>query len=78
MFVTILTTSSRRFREEVGATKLFLSPLKGHDGNTAKKQYGRLVKPWINNNPTVRLQGGGDMCALSHRGIQHLKKCISY
>ena len=45
-----LTTSSRRLGEEMGAAKLSLGPLKGHDGNTAKKQYAGSVEARINNH----------------------------
>ena len=45
-----LTTSSRSLGEEMGAAKLSFSPLKGHDGNTAKKQHAGSVEAQINNN----------------------------
>ena len=49
----------------MGATKLSLSPLKGHDGNTAKKQHARLVEAQINNDtaPHCKTACGGDKCA---------------
>ena len=49
----------------MGAAKLSLSPVKRHDGNTAKTQHDGSVEPRINNDraPPVRLQGGGDLCA---------------
>ena len=45
-----LTTISRRLGAEMGAVKLSLSPLKGRDEYTAKKQYAGSVKAQINND----------------------------
>ena len=77
---TFLTTSSRRLRKEMGASKLSLSPLKGHEENTAKTNK-QTKKPdrWktgstMTTHPTVRLQGGGDKCATGAKTTIRLPK----
>ena len=56
---TFLTISSRRLGEEMGAAKLFLCPLKGYDGNQAKKQRAGSVKVQINDNHTSYCKTSG-------------------
>ena len=53
-----------RLGVEMGAAKLSLGQLKGHDGHTAKKQHAGSVEAPINSDahPTVGLQRGGNKC----------------
>ena len=60
----------------MGAAKLSLSPLKGHEGNTAQKQDAGSVeaRSTTTTHPTVRLQGGGDKCATGGKTTMRLPK----
>ena len=58
----------------MGAAKISLRPLQGHDGNTAKKPNDGSVEARMNNDyaSTLRLQGGGDKCAT---GVKTTSDC---
>ena len=60
----------------MGASKLPLSPLKGHDEDTAKKQHSDRSRPGSTTtvHPTVRLQGGGDKCTTGAKTTIRLQK----
>ena len=44
----------------MGSAKLFLSPLKGHDEDTAKKQHARSVEAQIKNKHAPHCKTPGD------------------
>ena len=55
----LLSTSSGRLREGTGTDELSLSPLKGHNRNTAKKQLARSVEAWTNNDCSPHCKTAG-------------------